>query len=363
MQLKPHNIHRLLLLLPALIVGCSSQNGKERIFFEEIDVEAVTLIVNTETSTGIGAPSEIKAVTGGFLVYDYGHQKLHKLASDGNKLLTFGNEGNGPGEFQTVSGFWEFDDFYLVYDHSSAKFISYDHQGNWIEDTSAESEGFPLLPTRIDAINPHQFIIPSRGKNGSLFILTNVETESIQYFGEALGDYMNRIDIEEARQAITAGKIPAYMKNSVWLKSNHEGIYLFQQTTAILEKYAYTGELIWEKNLKIPAVDGLFDHIFIINSELINEGLPPSRSFVYAQDMYANEEGVAVLLNGLEDQPVKVVWVSNNGDKPTVITFRGIKNKPYQPESFTISDDSFEKSFIFFVNDQDGEIYRAEWPL
>lgn len=363
MQLKPHNIHRLLILLLALIVSCSSGNSEESISFEEKDVEAVSLIVNTETSTGVGAPSEIKSVPGGFLVYDYGHHKLHKLDPDGTKLLTFGNEGNGPGEFQMVSGFWEFDDFYLVYDHSGAKFIRYDHQGNLIEDTSAESKGFPLFPTRIDAINPHQFIIPSRGENGSLFILTDIENESIQHFGEALGDYVNSIDIDEARQAIAAGRIPAYMQNSVWVKNNQEGIYLFQQTTAILEKYAYTGELIWEKNLKIPAIMGLFDHIFDINSELINEGLPPSRSFVYSQDMYANEDGVAVLLNGLEDQSVKVVWISNNGDKATVVTFRGIKNKPYQPGSFTISDESSEESFIFFVNDRDGEIYRAGWPL
>ncbi len=363
MQVRLYNMARLPLLLLALIVGCSSGHSEEGTSFEEKEVDAVSLFVSAESSAGIGAPGEIKAVSGGFLLYDYGFQKFHKLDSEGNKLLTFGNEGKGPGEFRMVSGFWEFDDFFLVYDHNNAKFIRYDHQGNWIEDTSAESKGFPTLHVRSEAINPHQFFIPSRGKNGSLFMLLNIENGKVQYFGDAPGDYVNMIDVEEARQAISSGRIPAYMQNSVRLDINQTGIFLFQQTTARLEKYAYSGELIWQKNLKIPAVDGLFNHIMNINSEQIKKGLPPSRSFVYARHIYANEKGVAVLLNGLEDRPVKVVWIPSSGERGSIVTFPGIKNQPYQPGSFTISDKSSEESLIFFVNDRDGEIYKAEWPL
>lgn len=98
---------RLLLLRLALIVGCSSQNGEERIFIEEIEIESDSLLVNTEISTGIRTPSGIKAVTGEFLLYDNGHQKLHKLDTNGTKLLTFENEGKGPGEFQMISSFYE----------------------------------------------------------------------------------------------------------------------------------------------------------------------------------------------------------------------------------------------------------------
>jgi hypothetical protein len=369
MLIKPqlHTMNCLLLLFLVINTGCSAEERENSKVFDEKEVRDVSLFMSAESSLDIASPAWIKPEPEGFFLYDGGLQKIIKFDLDGNKLLSFGSEGRGPGEFQEISGsaFWKFDDFYLIYDRIGAKFITYDDKGTWIEDIPAETEGLPrLFPTAVKAVTPHQFLIPSDGKNGSLLSLVDVETERIQYFGNAVGNYADRslYDPEEERHAISSGRIPARLKNSVIFSSNQSGIFSFQQTTAMLEKYSYSGDLIWDKKLEIPAQEGLFDHMFRENTDRMNRGLPAQYSFNYGNDIQANENGVAILLNVLDDQPVTVVWVPNNGESVTVVAFHGVENiQPFRVlRHFTISDD---ESFIFFVRGMDGEIYRAEWPL
>lgn len=72
---------------------------------------------------------------------------------------------------------------------------------------------------------------------------------------------MESFNSEEVQQAFSNGEIPDIFLNSVVLGSSSSGIYSFQQTTGILEKYSYSGDLFWEKSLKIPAQGDLFDRI------------------------------------------------------------------------------------------------------
>lgn len=366
-QPRLHTINRLLLVLAVLSTGCSAGESENANVFDEKEVREVSLFMSAESSFEIASPAWIKSETEGLFLYDGGLQKIIKFDLDGNKLLSFGSEGRGPGEFQEISGsaFWKFDDFYLIYDRIGAKFITYDDKGNWVEDIPAETEGLPrLVPTGIEAVTPYQFLIPSDGKNGSLLSLVDAETERIQYFGNAVGNYADGslYDPEEERRTISSGRIPSRLQNSVIFSSNQSGIFSFQQTTGILEKYSYSGDLIWDKKLEIPVQKGLFDHMFRENTDRMNSGLPALYSFNYGNDIHANENGVAILLNVLDDQPVTVVWVPNNGEMASVVTFHGIEN--IQPlrvlRHFTISAD---ESLIFFVRGMDGEIYRAEWPL
>lgn len=348
----------LLLLLLILTIGCSFQSREKSIVFKEKKVKEATLILNPESSHEVGAPSEIKAVPGGFLVYDYGVEKIFKLDHNGNKLLSFGNSGRGPGEFQDIFGLWEIDEEYWVYDYNSAKYIIYDHEGKWIKDLALNFDEFPKYPVRVEVIVPYQFVVPSGGKDGSLFKLVDMEAQNIQYLGDALGAYMYTRDSEEAHQAISAGRIPADMQNAIMLSSNQAGIFLFQQTTAILEKYSHAGELLWQKSVKVPAIEGLFEHLFRENPRRINRG-EFLLTFNYGKRISANRDGVAVLLNVPEEEPVTVAWVSNSGEDLTIVTFPGIENK-LLGLAFTLSTDG---SYMFFVDALEGKLYRAEWPL
>lgn len=138
-------------------------------------------------------------------------------------------------------------------------------------------------------------------------------------------------------EAISSGNIPARFKNKVLLSSNQTGLFSFQQTTAVLEKYDDSGEIIWRKNIKVPAIDGLFDELFEENRERLKSG-EMLLSFVYADGISANDKGVAIKLNQFEGESVTIVWAPNDGKELTVITFPELK-KPYPvPLRFAIAD-------------------------
>ncbi|MEX2600007.1 MAG: 6-bladed beta-propeller [Balneolaceae bacterium] len=349
---------RSLVLLVIFIVSCSvEENEDTSVEVHEIEAEMIHLLITSESSSDIVSPAEIKGVTGGFLLYDSGLQKIFKFDSDGNQLFEFGSAGDGPGEIGEFFGFWEVESGYLVYDRSNAKFIKYDLQGNLLEDILIEFDDFPLLPVKIEVIDLHQIIVPTHGREESLLTFVDLEYNDTYSVGEAVGEYVSTIDPEEMHQAITSGRIPAFMQNIVMVSSNSTGVFSFQQTTAILEKFSSSGELIWQKNLKIPAIDGLFNHIFSENRRRITTG-EFLLSFNYGIDISANEEGVAVLLNMLEDQPVRVVWIPNNGEKITTFHFQSLENE--RQMTFTLSDDG---SHAFFVNTLEGTIYKTDLPL
>lgn len=335
------------------ITGCSGCQQETADFLTEIEVEEFSLIRNNE----IGAPATIKAVSDGLLLFDYGFYRVLRLDFDGNKQLEFGKEGRGPGEFLDLYGFWELDDRYLVYDYTTTKFIFYDTEGSLVKEVPITFDEFTAFPTQIEVITHDQFIIPSNGRDGSLFTFVDLEAQSSEYFGKAVGAYVEYLDFEEAHRAIAAGRVPAHKLNSVMLSSNSTGIFSFQQATAVLEKYAPSGELLWAISLKIPAAEGLFERFFQENAEESQRGILPS--FQYAKGIDGNENGVALLLNNhVLDWPVTVVWVPNEGDSITVVTFPAIENQPYQ--MFTISE---SESLIYFVSLMDGDMYRAAWPL
>ncbi|GAA5521077.1 hypothetical protein Asal01_01010 [Fodinibius salicampi] len=341
------------------LVNCSTEKEEKNISFNEKKVEEVSILLNADTTNEIASPAWIKSVSDGFLLYDAGIDEIAKFNLYGQKSFSFGSSGRGPGEFQSIGEFWKFDNIFLVYDINGQKLITYDYAGNLIKDIPLGFVDFPGMPSGIEAINSRQFVMPSGGKDGSLLTLVDIESESKKYVGDAVSEkYMVTQSPDERRQAIYSGNIPAIYKNNVLLSSNESGFFSFQQTTAILEKYSHSGALLWQKNLKVPAIDGLFEDLFEENKSRIDSG-EFLLQFAYAFGISANNKGVGVLLNVRENRPVTIAWVPNDGEELTVITFRDLENPSPVPLRFAISEDSD----IFFSSTLEGVIYRAEWPL
>lgn len=341
-----------------LEVSCSTQTGNTPVVREKKIVRKDTLLIGPGTSKAVTAPSAIKSVPGGILVYDYGVKKLFKLDPAGNALISFGKNGKGPGEFRDVYGLWNFDGNYWVYDFSTAKFVTYNRQGHWVQDHPITFNGFPRSPIKVELVNASHYVIPAGGKHHALLALVNRNTHKVLYLGKALADYAG-FNPEAARRAIGHGKIPDSQKNAVMLSSNHTGIFSFQQTTADLEKYNLKGERLWKINLKVPAIADRFDQIFRENRERIRDGKNIIPFFNYALSMSATGDGVAILLNVSKKQPLTVVWIPNNGEYRSVITFPKVKLKRLGL-TFALSS---EDPFIYFVNAPEGKLIRADWPF
>lgn len=352
-----------LLLFIGTFVACTPEEAEREVKFQEVEMEA-SLLFSTERSTEFTIPSLILATDEGFVLFDEGHNRFVLKDFDWNKVTEFGNEGRGPGDFQQVNGFWEVNNSFWVYDRLGTKFILYSREGKWMKDQIIDSDLFPVFPFTMEVLEPHLFTVATNGENGSLATLVDTESKQKKSVGEAIGDYVRfdaPSDPDHTRQAVSAGSIPDYYKNSVILNSNQSGLFVFQQTTAVLEKYSHSGEHIWSRNLEFPVQQGLFDHMFEVNADRLNRGLHIGYNygFNYAISTYATEEGIAVLLNVFEDDPVTIAWITNSGEEISMVSFHGIE---HQPGKFAISSVP-DQPIILFVDSIEGKIYKANWPF
>ena len=358
---------KLILLTIMVVAACSKQEKQKESVFEKYEVHESTVFLSPEIADFVGMPVHIKAETGALYFTDNSFDRVTKVDLNGQKLFSFGSEGRGPGEFQSLSGFWKFEDRYLIYDYNGFKFITYDFQGDPVSDIAVDvnpvnPDGFPPnIPLTVEAISPHLLLIPSRGRNNSLFAIADIKNDHLSFLGSAVGDFVENYNRDEIRQSHLRGEIPEIFVNFMMLSHSSNGIYAFQQTTGILEKYSHSGELIWEVNIKHPVQEGMFSHFADENRESVRSGEPALRLYKYAKAMDANEEGVAVLLNTLENNKATVIWVSDDGETLAEITYQGINNELIgRFNSFTFSP---EDSRAWFLNQQYGEIYSADWPL
>lgn len=350
-------------ILLIAIVSCNGQHGQEAPTFDTHAVKETAVFLSPETSPFLGNPTRIKAYEGGLYFGDHGFQRIVKVNRTGDSLLTVGRQGQGPGEFESLTGFWVFDDAYLVYDYNGFKFITYDTLGNHTEERIVKKnpvnpDGFPPnIPITVQALSTHELLIPSRGRNGSLFGIADIETGEVQFAGKAVGEHVESFDQEKVEQAFSKGEIPDIFVNLVLLGSSSSGIYSFQQTTGTLEKFSHAGDLLWQKNIKIPAQDDLFDQISRNNQQEDQN----SQLFTYAEAMDAREDGVAILLNMPEGSPVAVCWVSEDGTDMNVITYPEVdKEEGYGLGAFTVSPTDKR---AYFLDTQNAIIFEAEWPL
>lgn len=358
---------KIILLFVMVIAACSKQEKQGESAFEKYEVHDSYVFLSPEIADFVGSPGRIKAETGALYFTDHSFDRVTKVDMDGEKLFSFGSEGRGPGEFQSLTGFWKFEDRYLIYDYNGFKFITYDFNGDPVSDISVDANPVnpdrfpPNIPITVEAISPHLLLIPSRGKNQSLFAIADIQNDHLLFLGSAVGDFVESYDNDEIQQSHLRGEIPEIFVNFMMLSHSSNGIYAFQQTTGILEKYSRSGELIWEINLKRPVQEGMFRHFADENRESVRSGEPALRLDNYAKAMDANEEGVAIVLNTLEKNKATVVWVSDDGENLAEIIYHGIENDQIGlVDTFTFSP---EDSRAWFLNQQDGEIYSADWPL
>lgn len=347
-----------------LMVSCSSKETADEVNIVEHSVTEMNVLAAAVEYSFVGRPTRIIATGRGLYFSDHGFQQITRLNGDGEQEFSFGSQGQGPGEFNAPSRFWVFEDRYLVYDYNSFKFIEYDHKGEVVEENIVEKnpvnpDGFPPnIPLTVHATSADELLIPSRGRSGSLFAKTNFKTGDLQFIGEALGKHADYDD--DVDRAFASGEIPPVFINMVSLGHSSTGIYSFQQTTGMLEKYSHAGELLWNRQLNIPAQTDLFDQISMRNKNIDTQE-ESYQLFHYAWDMSVNEEGVAILLNMPEEEPITVAWLPEDGEQIQLISYADLGREVLSHfGSFSISPDNTR---IYFLNSQEGIIYEADWPV
>lgn len=304
--------------------------------FATVVVEKSEVLINPESNKEIAFPAFIRTAPDYFLVYDAILQKIFQFDYGGAQLLSFGNEGRGPGEFLSLTNFWIIDDQYLLYDYNGAKMILYNSDGTFEKEYPIDiNELTPIVA----ALSLNKFVYPLKNNKKSLLKLVDFKNDTFQYIGEV--EYE---PIERSNPQIR-----------LLLGANKSGVFSFNSENATLEKFDIYGELLWKRDLKIPNVDGILEHYKEINKK---QGFYP---LTYARDMHVTSYGVAILLNTPPDNiATSVVWIPNNGSEIRIVEYPNIQ----MPSTFTFRFRiSFVHNTILFSNSLEGKIIKSNWPV
>ncbi|SHE30834.1 6-bladed beta-propeller protein [Fodinibius roseus] len=340
-----------LISLLLIIIGCSQPDSGNPVNFTTTVVEGNSTIIDAEKDTAIVFPSFIRTAPDYFLIYEANPQKIIKFNYDGEKLQSFGSEGRGPGEFLSLTNYWIRKDHYLLYDYNGAKMIRYDFKGSLIDEYSVD---ISKLTMTVDVLSGSKFVYPANGTHDSLLAISDLKKGETVFFGQTIAE-RNETSNDMVRDIIERGEVPNYMKNSVQIGANGSGIFCFQNTKAILQKYTLEGQLQWERDLKMPMVEGVFEDFLKENKK--GKYITP---LTYAYGMHVMENGTALLLNTTDEKPITVSWVPNDGHDIQVVEFPSIVRPSQLPLRFRVVPGQKE---ILFANSMEGKIMSAEWPI
>ena len=125
-------------LLPLILASCQSyseQQESQSIGIDTLQVNDLANIVSTESAL-LGEPREIVSMDANHLaVYDHSYKKIIIFNSEGDKLDEFGNIGEGPGEWDSMSGAADLNfllDRFLTSNRGRFLFDLYDRSGDHI---------------------------------------------------------------------------------------------------------------------------------------------------------------------------------------------------------------------------------------
>lgn len=340
-----------------VMIGCSYSADDGTIPIVTKISDTVKPLITPETHQNLVSPLGLLSHKDQLLVYDSGSVAMFVFDKDGNQLFKFGRSGEGPGEFRFIPEFWGFEDSYILFNPSSAKVLLFDTSGNYISESSIDAG---TLSHYMEAKSPRQFYIPTAGHQNALFEFVDLDDESASFrVGTPVAPPSDGYDMQQLQQQVLSGQIPAIMRNQIILSSNDSGVYAFQQSNVLLQKFTHTGELEWELDLDLPATEGVYDQFLETNRAMADRGQEMVTMLQYAAKIDTTDNGVALLLNTVDPNPVTVLWIPDDGSEIQEVQFPGLESSEARPRSFTISG---EESTIYFGGTMEGIVYNSEWP-
>jgi|GEM_PF-1766565 len=343
---------RLLLLsiLIPFMFSCGStadENG-----FTEITIDEANLFTSAETDDNIANPSTIRVADNQVYLYDFGLQKIHHYATNGNRIRMFGEQGQGPGEFQGLAGFWVFDNEIAAFDQRGAKLLYYSRDGRFLNEEAIDQENFAPGFTMT---GPGQLIIPLNGRDGKLAKYKDITGGQSFAFGDAEIEASD-FDPGAISQSLERGNLPSYMLGRISVAAGDDRIFLFHIATGKLQAFDKEGTLQAEIVLDLPVMEKIKEEFFEQSRTALEQGF--FILFSYINSIKATDNGVALLLNAPIDYPVTVLTLDKSLQNQTAFYY----DFEILGRVQTIDIDEANNT-IYFVNMGTSEVFRAPWGV
>lgn len=295
------NISCLCQLVVLSLVLASCQNYSEQQESQLVSVDTLLIsdfatVVSTESAL-LGEPREIVSIRGQNLaVYDHATKKIILFNNEGDKLDEFGNVGEGPGEWNEMSGAADLnfaEDQFFTTNRGRLLFDLYDQSGNHIW-----SVPFPqhLNYSHKTLLSDHKLLVTTDGRDNALAVVMDLNEEGaiIQKIGSPKSEYSERRNFEQERVAYSRGDIPDNDLNNALAATGKGGTFIFMNSLGELRLYSDEGERIFRKEIPEGIKTSVFDFIIHQNREQVREHTV--MPLEYAREMQIHDDLVYLFL-------------------------------------------------------------------
>lgn len=342
----------LFTLLPLLLASCQSYSGEQEsqaIVIDTLLVNDLETIVSTESAL-LGEPREIVSMhEHNLAVYDHAYKKIILFNSEGEKLDEFGNVGEGPGEWDAMSGAADLhfiSDRFFTTNRGRFLFDLYDISGNHIK-----SIPFPqyLNNSHKTVLTDDKILVVTNGRENALAAVMDLNEEGniIQKIGSPDSEYSEVRNIEQERVAYSNGVIPENDRNRALAAKGEDGYFIFMNALGELRHYSDDGEHIFQKEIPDLIKTSVFDFVVHQNKEELREHTVMPLEF--AREMKIHDDLIYLFMPkphpGATELDFRLLVYNSNGELQKHYVFEDPENESFLYD-FAISSDNT----VYFID-------------
>ena len=338
-------------LIFAFIAGCQKkQDEGAPVAITPVEIEDLELFLDYEEK-GIVQPQRIEYSNNGQIIILDTKLRAVFVFNDEKELLTrFGGEGDGPGEFNSAQQMNISGDNIFVIDSELNRLNHFDVAGEFKSSSHFKDNSYM---TTISAVSKSKYFAGSWGEEKSLIKLVDLDKDTIELLGEALGEARSVMNLEEERQSLANGKLPESYKNDVILYHTSQHLYAFLKCISRLQKYDLNCDMVWDAEIDLPINKILFDRV-VERAKNAPEHVVPTFSYVTSMKVVNDE--IYLLWYPAENQPRLLVKIDAEGK------LAAIYDIPEEaPTYFDFSIDP-ENNRLYLTAPQLGQVYRVSLP-
>lgn len=267
-----------LILITIFLCACenkSESNITSSVTTTTLKIDSLDVVIST-ASEMLGEPREIVNMDEDhFAVYDHAYKKIMVFDKTGDKKYEFGNTGEGPGEWDPMSGATDLsfmENKFITSNPGRLLFDAFDREGNHLWAKSFPSFMSNSSKQWMDDLN---LFTSTFGRENALAVVMdmNSDGEITERIGEPATHYSKRLDLDQERNSYANGDVPESAKNEVLVAAFDRGYLLFVNSTGELKKYNEERKLLFTSQIPKDVKDQIFNYVVSKNKEIQSPGV------------------------------------------------------------------------------------------
>ncbi len=353
----------LLIIACGIYFGCQKSQTENDVSFEEIPhhivhIDSLKPLVAKESGTLAGPIILTELNNKKFAVLDVGLNEVLIFDNNGEKQLSFGSTGEGPGEWAKSGpvNLHYFKDKFLVSDSNRYKIFLYEKNGTLIDEINMPVE---LRYSNKLLISSDKVLVASSGYKNSLALILDINNDGkiVGQIGNTQNKVIQNRNLEVVRESLSNREVPEVLKNEALIAKNSNGIGLLLNSIGEIQYFDNNGILKWKVKLPKEITVPVLNYVAQKNTEAA--GSNTYFSLNYAVKFKADDNGIYLLTNKFQDDKnIKqyLLVYSLTGDLKKILKFEDKENQSYFSDFFfnhekIILSNLGNSEILFIVND------------